>query len=332
MKTSVVWFLVFAMAARLYAEPFGLVLSGGGAKGAYEVGVWNALRDMNLDQDVKAISGTSVGALNAALFAACPNRVESLWLENMQDVFTLNTNRIAQSLQKTLDDLGDAVEFDEQSGQDGRTVAISFVAKTLVRIGGDVAEATMSDTPREGYVDSTKLAGILDGFLPATWPNDAPSVYATACLKGQDSKTSWCLNGEPHDRQVLMLRASAAIPFGFDTVEIDGTNYVDGGWETHGGDNVPLEPILANHPDLRVVAIVYLEDEKHLKKGSRLETNREIARTAGIKLLEIIPSKDIGGLFNGWQGVFNASPQNARTLIDLGYEDAMKTFNGSESY
>lgn len=315
-----------------FAEPFGLVLSGGGAKGAYEVGVWNALRDMNLDQDVKAISGTSVGALNAALFATCPNRVESLWLENMQDVFTLNTNRIAQTLQKTLDDLGDAVESDEQSGQNGRTVAISFAAKTLVRIAGDMAEVTTSDTAREGYVDSTKLAGILDEFLPATWPDDAPSIYATACRKGQDSKTSWCLNGEPHDRQVLMLRASAAIPFGFDTVEIDGTNYVDGGWETHGGDNVPLEPILANHSDLRFVVIVYLDDEKHLVKGKRLETNRKIARSAGIKLLEIIPSKDIGGLFNGWQGVFNASPQNARTLIDLGYEDAMKTFNGSESY
>lgn len=42
-----------------------LVLSGGGARGAYQVGVWKALRDLNIKYDI--ITGTSVGALNGAL-------------------------------------------------------------------------------------------------------------------------------------------------------------------------------------------------------------------------------------------------------------------------
>ena len=58
-------------------EPLGLVLSGGGAKGAYEVGVWQAMEEMGLAGDVAAISGTSVGAINAALFATRPDAAET---------------------------------------------------------------------------------------------------------------------------------------------------------------------------------------------------------------------------------------------------------------
>lgn len=42
----------------------GVVLSGGGSKGAYEIGVWKALRKLNVKYDI--VTGTSVGALNAA--------------------------------------------------------------------------------------------------------------------------------------------------------------------------------------------------------------------------------------------------------------------------
>ncbi|MCR4646634.1 MAG: patatin-like phospholipase family protein [Oscillospiraceae bacterium] len=47
----------------------GLVLDGGGAKGAYQIGVWKAMREFGLDRQVTAIAGTSVGGLNAVLFA-----------------------------------------------------------------------------------------------------------------------------------------------------------------------------------------------------------------------------------------------------------------------
>lgn len=46
----------------------GLVFEGGGGKGAYQIGVWRALRELNIENQIVAISGTSVGALNAALF------------------------------------------------------------------------------------------------------------------------------------------------------------------------------------------------------------------------------------------------------------------------
>ena len=40
----------------------GLVLSGGGSKGAYEIGVYAALR--HLKKDISIVTGTSVGAIN----------------------------------------------------------------------------------------------------------------------------------------------------------------------------------------------------------------------------------------------------------------------------
>ena len=42
-----------------------LVLSGGGSKGAYQIGVWKALKKLHIKFDI--VTGTSVGALNGAL-------------------------------------------------------------------------------------------------------------------------------------------------------------------------------------------------------------------------------------------------------------------------
>ena len=44
-----------------------VVLSGGGAKGGYQIGVWKVLRQMSFTPDI--VVGTSVGALNGALMA-----------------------------------------------------------------------------------------------------------------------------------------------------------------------------------------------------------------------------------------------------------------------
>ena len=50
------------------AEGIALVLNGGGGKGAYQVGVYEALCGMDFPE-IAAYSGTSIGALNAVMFA-----------------------------------------------------------------------------------------------------------------------------------------------------------------------------------------------------------------------------------------------------------------------
>jgi predicted acylesterase/phospholipase RssA len=56
---------------------------GGGAKGAYEVGVWKALWDLGI-RKFCTVAGTSVGALNAVLVAQHdPKKVEEIWTSIM---------------------------------------------------------------------------------------------------------------------------------------------------------------------------------------------------------------------------------------------------------
>lgn len=63
-------------------SPLGLVLSGGGARGAFQVGVWKVLREEGLGGDPDVVSGTSAGALNGALIAAglSPEEMLEFWL------------------------------------------------------------------------------------------------------------------------------------------------------------------------------------------------------------------------------------------------------------
>ena len=55
-----------------------LVLSGGGAKGSYELGVYKALKRLGFKFDI--ITGTSIGSLNGALFATNDyKKAKKLW-------------------------------------------------------------------------------------------------------------------------------------------------------------------------------------------------------------------------------------------------------------
>ena len=57
-----------------------LVLGGGGSRGAYEIGVWQALRELGIPIDI--VTGTSVGAINGALIAqGAFDLAVSLWKE-----------------------------------------------------------------------------------------------------------------------------------------------------------------------------------------------------------------------------------------------------------
>ena len=60
MKKIYLFVCMFLIHLMVNASPLGLVLSGGGAKGAYEVGVWQALHEAGIAGDVAAVSGTSI--------------------------------------------------------------------------------------------------------------------------------------------------------------------------------------------------------------------------------------------------------------------------------
>ncbi|TPO62982.1 patatin-like phospholipase family protein, partial [Salmonella enterica subsp. enterica serovar Typhimurium] len=66
----------------------GLVLGGGGAKGAYQIGVWHALVELGIKYTM--ISGTSVGALNGGLILQGNlEQAEKMWQKITTDQILL---------------------------------------------------------------------------------------------------------------------------------------------------------------------------------------------------------------------------------------------------
>ena len=341
---------LFAVAPfSVFAAPVGLVLSGGGAKGAYEVGVWQTLVDSGISKDIMAISGTSVGAINAALFAAVkdPQKCAELWNEEIGGVFQFNTNLVVKILGK---DGGEKIgracaQMRKNIEEDCATEATKrgckvtelpqeitkeiekrcesvarkrlFLQLPKLKAFADMLYYYDESRPLEGFLPSAKLHSLIMRELPESWGRNVPAVYATALRKDKDdfSVTRFSLKKAQPEQRASMICASACIPFIFGTYEVNGATYVDGGWEDKGGDNVPLEPILNGHPEIKKVIVVYLADAER-----RHVNNKKIADAVGVELIPIKPS----GLDGWWGvgGVFDASSDTARRLIDFGRKDA----------
>lgn len=61
-------------------KEYGVVLEGGGARGAYQIGAWKALAEEGVK--IRAVAGTSVGALNGALMVMGDiETAENIWQE-----------------------------------------------------------------------------------------------------------------------------------------------------------------------------------------------------------------------------------------------------------
>ena len=146
---GLIWSIVLMLLADavMAGEQLGLVLSGGAAKGAYEVGVWQELIESGLADDVSAISGTSVGAINAALFASVrdPGKCVKLWEAEISSIFQFNTNLVVSIL-----------------GEEGRSTIESVYSQMRKNIAEDMAYAIvylLSDA--SSFVTGTEL--VVDG-------------------------------------------------------------------------------------------------------------------------------------------------------------------------
>jgi NTE family protein len=73
----------------------GLVFSGGGAKGAYHLGVWKAIRELGLENIIKGVSGSSIGALTGYMFSVKEyDKSYQLWYSSALE--TNPNNKIAK--------------------------------------------------------------------------------------------------------------------------------------------------------------------------------------------------------------------------------------------
>ena len=325
------FFVGIAIAACGYgaeqSDCLGLVLTGGGARGAYEIGVWKAICELGLDKRIVAISGTSVGGINAAIFGSVrdPAQCERLWSETIGSAFVVNTNKVGGAIQDWLNDLDkaldDRVVKRRRSGAEaeaddfwGAAIDSGFMAldRAVVAVSNSVSGTAFA----KGICDPRKLRAAMVRSLPVGVGGlfePSPSVYVTALKKRNLERVEFVLNGMYKWKAVECLMATSAIPVVFDSVNINGDEYIDGGYEAKGGDNVPIGPIRDRHPEVKIVIVVYLRSQNRIKRRlSRVDFPKG-------RIVEIMPSSDIGGLL----GAINASELKSSELMGLGYQDAV---------
>lgn len=319
------------------AEKVGVVLSGGGAKGAYEIGVWKAFEEYGITENVKAISGTSVGALNAALFVCTDTETQKeIWSKDVGYFsFMMPDMDTIFSAGKSLADM--AIESQGRYGFELKEFGLKFLRK----IGKGVLNYAFNDDHTSGLFDRAPLRKIMEKNISLKKINDSGvDVYATALEKKaillqymnneESCLYSFLLNEQTDDKNICdILMASSALPGVYqsqtlaESVVADGITFdeekefVDGGFSAAGGENTPLRPLL-KYKDLEKIFIVYLRHDPTLRKFNEGESSAQI--------IHIVPSVDLGDTFDG---TINFSADKISSLIELGYKDASEVLESN---
>ena len=225
---------------RLPFECVTLLLQGGGALGAYQGGVYEALSEANIHPDW--VAGISIGAINAAIIAGNPpnDRVEKLrqfWMH-------VTSNAPWEWLCNPLGDLARSDHTRNLLNQMSANLAATcgaagfFSARSVMpwlQPGGTLSATSFYDTgdlkhTLERLVDFDRLnAGLTRLSAGAVNVRTGNFVYF-------DTNT--------HKITPEHVMASGALPPGFPAVDIDGEHYWDGGLVS----NTPLQWVIESNP------------------------------------------------------------------------------------
>ena len=212
-------------------KEYGLVLEGGGAKGAYQIGAWKALREAGVK--LKGIAGTSVGALNGALicmgdYENARKVWENITYSRIMSVDDEKMEYLFRQKKLDMDMVKDALEFMKEGGID--------VAPLRALIHDCIDEQKIMHSPIDLYilpfdVDEWKELDI-------------------------DIKKS-----DPSLIQDFLLASAYIFPL-FKNEKLHGKTYVDGG----AIDNVPLGSLVSRgYQDIIMIRIFGIGQEKKVK-------------------------------------------------------------------
>ena len=182
---------------------YGLVLAGGGGKGAYQLGAWKALKEMDVRFD--AIVGASIGSINGALIAADEyEKAVDMW----NNISIDKGLRISSELP------------DPENLLSKKNWGILF--REFIKNGG--LDASPAKDFVSQYIDEEKVrASMIDFGMIAVQ------------LSQPNGKYELFLEDIPDGELVDYLLASANVPFA-NNIGPEGEKYLDGG----AYDNVPV--------------------------------------------------------------------------------------------
>lgn len=257
----------------------GLVLGGGGARGAYQIGVFEALNEMKIDKYINVISGASIGALNAAIYTQ----------ENIELGKEIWCNVSKEKILPT-----DSLNLIK------RSILVSIGSKNI-----DFIKKYIPKALEGGNISSSGLESIIDESIDLDKIRNSKTKLYVSCTEIPKIQAKYfLLNGESDGRIKQILHASSAIPMLFESENIDGIEYIDGGIT----DNVPISPVYYEECDLIIVVALM----KEFRVDRALYPNAQI--------LEVIPSYMEEGFIDG---ALEFTKENSEERIRTGYEDTI---------
>jgi NTE family protein len=213
-----------------------LVFQGGGALGAYQIGVYQALHEAGVEPDW--VIGTSIGAINAALIAgnAPDDRLEKLrefWrrVEHGQVFDGPMANLFGPIRTMSAIISGIPAFFNPNP--------LAFMSQ-MMPLGPEEA----------GYYSVAALRDTLSDLVDFRLINDGPTRLTVGAANVQTSEMRY-FDSRDTALDVRHVMASGALPPAFPAVRIDGELYWDGGIVS----NTPVEAVFDDNP--RSNAVVF---------------------------------------------------------------------------
>jgi len=212
---------------------YGLVLEGGGAKGAFQIGAWKALKELGID--IKGISGTSVGALNGAIIAQDEfEKCYDIW-------YNMSPSRVINIDDRLLEKL---MKFDITPDN------IHYMVNQLKNILGSRG------------LDITPLKSLLKEFIDENAIRNSKKDLGIVTVSLTDLRPlELFIEDIPEGHLINYLVASAYLPV-FRLEKIRGKLYLDGGFY----DNLPIRLLLSKkYRDLIVIRLYGLGRKRRIR-------------------------------------------------------------------
>jgi NTE family protein len=293
---------------------FGLVLTGGGAKGAYQAGALKYIAEIGLVPQI--IAGTSIGSLNGAVLASyrtfteAVQQLNQLWEQLAQvEILHPHTGTILRTLSYTTQAFVPTLriwtlDFLLKQGflQDSTAIFDPAPIEQLLR------QTVNPNNLRRGIelwvtvFPSLNIPGLGNNLL----------VDLIRARTGTDAH--WLCVQDFTDDETLynVLLASAALPLAFPSRKINGQAYVDGGL----ADNVPLKALAARGCTHAI--IIHLQNGVHWNRHDFPEQS----------IIEIRPELPINKSDTPIIGLIDTfldfSAERLAELQKRGYEDAKR--------
>jgi NTE family protein len=284
----------------------GLVLSGGGAKGAAHIGVLKYIEEMGIPIDY--IAGTSMGSVVGGMYALGYSTDEILDILSSADWNYLISNEVDRR----------KISFTRKMENQTLAFTVPFSLKTSKE---DLQSNSFKNSLPKGVVTGDNIINLFNslavGYSDSLSFGQLPIPFicvATDMLSGEAAVLD---NGE----FTKALRASMAIPVLFDPIKMNQTLYTDGGLTCNfpadqcramGADyviGVSMSPGLEENPD-NLSSILY-----QIKQLKEIITDKDFEHY--YEQCDIFISPDLKGV-----GMLSFDAESVARVTQSGYEAA----------